>query len=119
MEQGLALLSGEGCLSDLTVALTPSSPSSASEHFFFPSREPAGRGEDGVEAQAGGEGAAWAFCECTHGVEGGGWGTLGLLCCKELCPVSKNKAKEGAPGRPLSPRSGSLPPGHGWCWSME
>lgn len=63
MEQGLTPRRAEGWLPALTVALTPSSPS-ASECFFFPRREPAGRGAQGAEEEAGGEGAAWAFCEC-------------------------------------------------------
>lgn len=75
---------------------------SASERFFLPSREPAGRGADGAEEEAGGEGAAREFCECT---KGSAWGdrpgeVAGEPSAQGWCPVSKNKAKEEPQGGP-------------------
>lgn len=70
---------------------TPSSPSLWPERFCLPSREPAGRGAAGAEAEAGGEGAARALRECSE--EG-----LGSSAGAEGCdPVKTTKTSPPQP----------------------
>lgn len=78
-----------------------------SERFCFPSREPAGRGADGrrgAEAEAGGEGPAWALCECTGSMAVGGgtgpwrWPWSSCAGCGGLVSCEKKWKKIKSPG---------------------